>query len=132
MLEFQSDGTDLSDWSDRENGGFYSKIYTQKAGFALLFMRVSAVYRDVFFFGIASPPCFPAAGIGGGVLSHRKDRAMDFSGWILFFSLASFLVGYLVAAFHSDDKKFFEFGYRKGYRDAKLGVPPNYPDKDPR
>lgn len=57
---------------------------------------------------------------------------MDFSGWILFFSLASFLVGYLVAAFHADNKKFFEFGYRKGYRDAKLGVPPNYPDKDPR
>ena len=55
---------------------------------------------------------------------------MNFAGWLLFFSLAWFLVGFFVAIFHSNEKKFFEFGYRKGYRDAKLGVPPNYPDKD--
>ena len=57
---------------------------------------------------------------------------MNFAGWLLFFSLAWFLVGFLVAASRSDGKKFFESGYQRGYRDAKLGVPPNYPDKDPR
>ena len=55
---------------------------------------------------------------------------MNFAGWLLFFSLAWFLVGFLVAASRSDGKKFFESGYQRGYRDAKLGVPPTYPDED--
>ena len=45
------------------------------------------------------------------------------------FLLVAFEAGFIAAALCSERKKFFEFGYRRGYRDAKYGITPEFPDK---
>ncbi len=48
-------------------------------------------------------------------------------GWFAFFLLVAFEAGFIAAALCSERKKFFEFGYRRGYRDAKYGITPEFP-----
>lgn len=48
-------------------------------------------------------------------------------GWFAFFFLVAFEAGFISAALRSEKKKIFEFGYRRGYRDAKYGITPEFP-----
>ena len=48
-------------------------------------------------------------------------------GWFAFFLLVAFEAGFIAAALCSERKKFLEFGYRRGYRDAKYGITPEFP-----
>ena len=48
-----------------------------------------------------------------------RERATD--GWLCM------TAGFIAAALCSERKKFFEFGYRRGYRDAKYGITPEFP-----
>lgn len=50
-------------------------------------------------------------------------------GWFAFFLLVAFEAGFISAALRSERKKFFEFGYRRGYQDAKYGITPEFPDE---